>query len=73
MQKVISINVFSNSENEDREAVNFKEFEFPELNKYLDDGYEVEQFYQVATSNNRSNATLTFILKKELPTPSPFS
>lgn len=62
MQKVISINVNSRMEEQNKY---FSEREFPVLNKYLEDGYKVVQFYQIAPSNNLYCSTLTFVLEKK--------
>ena len=64
MQKVISININARIQGENNEKVQFSEHEYPELNKYLSDGYKVVQFHQIAPSNTLYCSTLTFILEK---------
>lgn len=60
-QKVISVNVLSRSGSNQE----FREMEFPILNKYLDDGYRVVNTYQIAPSPQLYVVTLTFILEKD--------
>jgi hypothetical protein len=62
MQKVISINI--NSKPKSENSI-FSEHEFPELNKYLAEGYKVIEFHQIAPSPSLYCATLTFILEKK--------
>ena len=64
MQKVISVNISASPNKDGDKSVPFSEHEFPELNKYLTDGYKVAQFYQIAPSHTFSSSTLTFVLEK---------
>jgi len=64
MQKVISVNINARPQKGDNDKVTFSEHEYPELNKYLADGYNVVQFYQIAPSNALYCSTLTFVLEK---------
>ena len=63
MQKVISVNIGARP-TKDNNDVPFSEHEFPEVNKYLADGYKVVKFYQIATSHTFSSSTFTFVLEK---------
>ncbi len=63
MQKVISVNINARPMKDNRD-VHFSEHEYPELNKYLADGYKVVQFYQIAPSQSTHCSTLTFVLEK---------
>lgn len=61
MQKVIIVNLISRPD--EREMLT--ERQLPEVNKLLDEGYQVVQFYQIAPSSGTSVAlTLTFVLEK---------
>lgn len=64
MQKVISANINTSIKSENNEKMQFSEHEFPQLNKYLSEGYKVVQFQQIAPSNTLYCSTLTFILGK---------
>lgn len=64
MQKVISVNIDSFPNKDNDKSVPFSEHEYPELNKYLADGYKVVQFYQIAPGHSYHSSTLTFILEK---------
>lgn len=64
MQKVISVNINSGIKSENNEKTQFSEHEYPQLNKYLSEGYKVIQFQQIAPSNTLYCSTLTFILEK---------
>lgn len=60
-QKVISINVSSGDVKSNN---SFFEYEFPLLNKYLEEGYTVKQFHQITPSESVHSCTLTFVLEK---------
>lgn len=60
-QKVITINVLSRTGSVEKE---FKELEFPILNKYLDEGYSVVNVYQIAPSPQLYVVTITYVLEK---------
>lgn len=64
MQKVISVNVNAKPQKDGNDKVPFSEHEYPEVNKYLTDGYKVVQFYQIAPSDSLYCSTLTFVLEK---------
>ncbi len=61
MQKVIIVSVFANYRNESDKTLNF---DFPELNAALADGYRVRQVHQIAPHQGASIVVLTFILEK---------
>ncbi len=63
IQKVVTVNVLS------RVGVNnqggeFKELEFPTLNRYLSEGFNIVNVYQIAPSPQLYVVTITFILEK---------
>ena len=60
-QKVISVNVLVRSGSNKE----YKEMEFPILNKYLEEGYRVVETHQIAPSPQLYVITLTFILEKD--------
>ena len=62
MQKVVCINVLSFGEKGSKDK--FVEMEFPILNKYLEEGYDVVNMHQIAPSEQSIWVTLTFILHK---------
>jgi hypothetical protein len=62
MQKVISVNI--NAKPKPENSV-FSEHEFPEVNKYLSEGFKIVQVYQIAPSPNLYCTTITFILEKQ--------
>jgi len=64
MQKVISVNINAMPNKDEDKNVVFSEHEYPEVNKYLADGYKVVQFYQIAPSPSLYCSTLTFVLEK---------
>lgn len=64
MQKVVSVNINAKPKKEDSDKITFSEHEYPEINKYLADGYKVVQFYQIAPSDALYCSTLTFVLEK---------
>ena len=64
MQKVISVNINATPEMDSNGNTHFSEHEYPQLNKYLSEGYKIVQFYQIAPSNNLYCSTLTFVLEK---------
>lgn len=63
MQKVISVNIGARPM-KDNKDVPFSEHEYPELNKYLTEGYKVVQFHQIAPCPTLSCSTLTFVIEK---------
>lgn len=64
MQVVISVNINARPQKNGNEAMAFAEYEFPEVNKYLQLGFKVVQFYQIAPSPSLYCSTLTFVLEK---------
>ena len=62
MQKVITVTTHTNIiDKEDK----FIEKEYPKINEYLEDGYEVKQVVPVVTnSQNSYRYSITFILDK---------
>lgn len=64
MQKVISVNINAKPQKDGNDKVTFSEHEYPQLNKYLEEGYKVVQFYQIAPSQSLFCSTLTFVLEK---------
>lgn len=63
LQKVITVNVLSRVGSNQGEK-EFKEMEFPILDRYLSQGYYVAQVHQIAPSPQLYVVTLTFILEK---------
>ncbi len=61
MQKVVSVNINMGAE---KRAEVFHEHEFPEVNKYLEQGYRVVQFYQITPAQGSFLLNLTFVLEK---------
>ena len=61
MQKVISVNI--NAKPKPDHAV-FSEHQYPEINKYLEEGYKVLQVHQIAPSPSLYCTTITFVLEK---------
>jgi hypothetical protein len=64
MQKVVTVNISSKPDKEGAGFKKFSEYEFPILNKYLEEGYSIINVYQIAPSENVSASTITFILQK---------
>jgi len=60
MEKIITIQVKSTLEVE----LDYKEFEFPLLNQYLDQDWEIRQIHQNTTNTNVGFIYLTFHLQK---------
>jgi hypothetical protein len=61
MQKVISVNVTARPK---PDTETFTELEYPQIKKYLEEGYKVVQVYQIAPSPSLYCSTITFILEK---------
>lgn len=59
MEKVVTIMEFNNLKLGDKTVVK----EYPELNKYLDDGYKIKQAFHSVTKDGFSSS-ITFILSK---------
>jgi hypothetical protein len=62
IQKVVTVNVLSRVGA--TSSVEFKELEFPTLNRYLLEGYNIVNVYQIAPSPQLYCVTITFILEK---------
>lgn len=62
LQKVVTVNVLSRLGT--NSAIEFKELEFPILNKYLAEGYNIVAVHQIAPSPQLYVVTITFILEK---------
>lgn len=62
--KVLTFNITSTTRIKDKTG-DIKEIEFPKLNSYLDDGYEVINVYQTASSSLTNIVTITFVLNLE--------
>lgn len=63
VQKVVTVNVLSRV-GVNNSAGEFKEVEFPILNRYLAEGYIIANVYQIAPSPQLYVVTITFILEK---------
>lgn len=61
-QKVVTVNVLSRVGT--ASSTEFKELEFPTLNRYLAEGYSIVNVYQIAPSPQLYCVTITFILEK---------
>lgn len=64
MQKVVTVNISSRPDKEGAGFQKFTEYEFPIVNKYLEEGYVILNVYQIAPSDNVPASTITFILQK---------
>lgn len=62
-QKVVTVNVLSRV-GVNNQAGEFKELEFPTLNRYLSEGYNIVNVHQIAPSPQLYVVTITFILEK---------
>jgi len=47
-----------------KKGAEFKEYEYPLLNKYLDEGWVIQNVYQITTNENVGFLFLTFVLTK---------
>jgi hypothetical protein len=61
-QKVVTVNVLSRIGG--ASSAEFKELEFPNLNRYLAEGYNIVNVYQIAPSPQLYCVTITFILER---------
>jgi len=59
-QKVITVKLIAATPNEEY----FKEYKFPELQKLLDEGCEIQTVYQATTQANVGFVFLTFVLSQ---------
>lgn len=65
-EKIITVKLASMSpyKEKGKEDDNYFEYEFPKLNKHLDDGWKVDEVYQSTTNVNVGFLFITFLLKK---------
>ncbi|WP_029295705.1 hypothetical protein [Chryseobacterium hispalense] len=63
LQKVVTVNVLSRVGTTNQSG-EFKELEFPTLNKYLAEGYQIVNVHQIAPSPQLYVVMITFILEK---------
>lgn len=63
LQKVVTVNVLSRV-GASNQSGEFKELEFPTLNKYLAEGYHIVNVHQIAPSPQLYVVMITFILEK---------
>lgn len=63
VQKVVTVNVLSRV-GANNQGGEFKELEFPTLNRYLAEGYKIVNVHQIAPSPQLYVVTITFILEK---------
>ena len=62
MQKIITVTTHTNIIDKDNKYI---EKEYPKINEYLEDGYEVKQVVPVVTNSESSYMySITFVLEK---------